>query len=199
MAPTPASGPTNAYSGLLAPTTCQEAGVAIARVTRMKTPRGNVIPHRLGDLPPALHVRGSPPRRRISIILPREGADRGGPVTINRRRLSVSRDFTGERGTSTDTHNGGCTDCSAPTKRQETPTTTPRPCSKTAPASARSIEPDFAAPKQVPSQRLNAYRKTALSRGFAGEQSGNTTSDPGAARGIFMAQGGDENGRRARG
>jgi hypothetical protein len=63
------------YSGLLAAATRQEAPAAIACVTRMHSLRAEEIPHFLGDLPPALNVCGSPPRRRLSIILPREGAD----------------------------------------------------------------------------------------------------------------------------
>jgi hypothetical protein len=69
---------------------------------------GEFIPHFFGDLPPALYVRGFPPRRRISIIPPRERAD-GISVFGGSCRVALSGDLTGESSTCTCTGKGGCT------------------------------------------------------------------------------------------
>ena len=85
---------------LLAPATRKEAGAAIARVARMGPLRAEDIPHFLGDLPPALDVRGSPPGGRLSIILPRKGADRV-CMCWGSGRLAIPGDLTSERRTRT--------------------------------------------------------------------------------------------------
>lgn len=100
-------GQPTCYSDLLAAATSKEAGVAIACVARMRPLRGEDIPHLLGGLPPTLHVRGSPPWRRVSIVLPREAADRV-CMCSHGGGLAVSRDFTSESWSSTYSHNGGC-------------------------------------------------------------------------------------------
>src|SRR4029453_18885291 len=110
----PAPGPTLRHARLLAAR--EEATVAIARVARMEADRGEEIPVRLRPLPPVLHVLGSPPHRRLSIVLPRERADRAGVRSRVRRspyrsQFAVSGDLAGQRGTSAHSRNHGRTSC----------------------------------------------------------------------------------------
>jgi hypothetical protein len=86
----------------------EETAVAVACVAGVGPLHGEDIAHLLGDLPPVLHVRSLPARRRLAVVLPREGADR---LSMCRGscRLSVSIDFTSESGISTYPRQGGCT------------------------------------------------------------------------------------------
>lgn len=83
--------------------------VAIACLARIGPDRGEEIPSFrpcLGNLPPALDVRGSPPWGRVSIILSREGADRV-CLCSDGGRVAVSVDFASESGTSAYSHSRG--------------------------------------------------------------------------------------------